>query len=279
MPPQVPTCLDTRVETVADAHVIFYSVFLNMRPKVVQRLNVHEREHIHSGSVFVWEERPSEQDASGVGISRWTDGRRWGPSRVRDEFLFYLEKLPEFQADPVMTAYILSSRLIKQTYSALVNTPAGERKWHLVAYYTIQSHSALRPIDDDVTLGMLRNSVPPGLFHPARMIRAVRGRSPSTDDREPIAGPSRAAHQCDSPSPSPSPSPRALLAPLPELKPHPLQELCGLQPDPHQAQACSLRSDKHDLAPLIYLRTTPYPPRHPIDCVALRSLDCMVRIV
>ncbi len=31
---------------------------------------------------------------SGVvsGIERWTDGLKWGPSRVRDDFLFYQEK-------------------------------------------------------------------------------------------------------------------------------------------------------------------------------------------
>jgi hypothetical protein len=26
------------------------------------------------------------------GIERWTDGLKWGPSRVRDDFLFYQEK-------------------------------------------------------------------------------------------------------------------------------------------------------------------------------------------
>lgn len=26
------------------------------------------------------------------GIERWTDGLKWGPSRVRDDFLYYQEK-------------------------------------------------------------------------------------------------------------------------------------------------------------------------------------------
>ena len=34
-----------------------------------------------------------------------------------------------------------------------------------------------------------------------------------------------------------------------------------------------------DLAPLVYDQLAPYPPRHPVDSVALRSLDVRVRLV
>lgn len=34
-----------------------------------------------------------------------------------------------------------------------------------------------------------------------------------------------------------------------------------------------------DLAPLVYDRLAPYPPRHPVDSVALRSLDVRARLV
>lgn len=36
---------------------------------------------------------------------------------------------------------------------------------------------------------------------------------------------------------------------------------------------------RFDLAPLVYDRMAPYPPRHPVDSVALRSLDVRVRLV
>jgi len=62
---------------------------------VTRRLDTEERRSISSGCVFVWEERGPNAEATGLGIERWTDGIRWGPSRVRDEFLFYHEKDPE----------------------------------------------------------------------------------------------------------------------------------------------------------------------------------------
>jgi Gti1/Pac2 family transcription factor len=46
--------------------------------------------YIRSGSVFVWEENEDE-----AGIKRWTDGCMWSQSRMREQFLFYEEKLSD----------------------------------------------------------------------------------------------------------------------------------------------------------------------------------------
>ena len=96
---------------------------------IQRRLDASERAEVVSGAVFVWEERsaasttlpgnPQPDDAadsgsyayplrslsysfystaspSGIvsGIERWTDGLKWGPSRVRDDFLFYQARDP-----------------------------------------------------------------------------------------------------------------------------------------------------------------------------------------
>ncbi len=101
---QRPTCTDIRVRSVSDALVIFYAVSKGVLPIVSRRLDSEERRCIRSGSVYVWEERGPDAEATGVrfrpssplsvmltlfyfffqlGIERWTDGIRWGPSRVR----------------------------------------------------------------------------------------------------------------------------------------------------------------------------------------------------
>jgi hypothetical protein len=92
-----------RVRSPLDAQIIFHAVSLGILPMVSRRLDTEERRDIHSGCVFVWEERGANAEATGVrsscrlgreqleltrfaqlGIERWTDGIRWGPSRVRD---------------------------------------------------------------------------------------------------------------------------------------------------------------------------------------------------
>ncbi|EEB93951.1 hypothetical protein MPER_07323 [Moniliophthora perniciosa FA553] len=83
----------------------------------------------------------------------------WGPSRVRDEFLFYHQKESDVEDDPLNPitpwAQLLRrrdtssrhpragsqssepERLVKQTYSVHVSLPADRprgivRKWHLI---------------------------------------------------------------------------------------------------------------------------------------------------
>lgn len=72
--------------TTDDAHRIFHAagVLRILGPMVHRRLDAEERRYVRPGSVFVWEERSTTSEAAGLGIERWTDGLRWGPSRVRD---------------------------------------------------------------------------------------------------------------------------------------------------------------------------------------------------
>ncbi|THH07881.1 hypothetical protein EW145_g3083 [Phellinidium pouzarii] len=89
---QRPTLSNVRIRSTRDANQIFYAVARNLLPMTVRRLDAEERRAITSGNVYVWEERGVNSEATGMGIERWTDGMRWSPSRVRDEFLFYHQK-------------------------------------------------------------------------------------------------------------------------------------------------------------------------------------------
>ncbi|KAG2016200.1 hypothetical protein CC2G_009391 [Coprinopsis cinerea AmutBmut pab1-1] len=140
-------------------------------------------------------------------IERWTDSVRWGPSRVRDEFLYYQEK-----QSSEMTTIDLSSTsaiiryqpcyrrepLIKQTYSVFVSTPHGQKKWHLIAYYTQKTLDRLYRVRDNPfhpELATIR--VPPNVYQSARSSRpgpsqrslgtvapASTSRSPSRESSE-----------------------------------------------------------------------------------------------
>lgn len=63
---QQPTCTDARIRSVADAHAVFYAVEQRYLPMVNRRLDSEERRAIRSGSVYVWEERGSDSEATGV---------------------------------------------------------------------------------------------------------------------------------------------------------------------------------------------------------------------
>jgi len=165
---QQPTIAELRVKTTADALKIFHAVRHNMLPMVRRRLDADERRSIKSGDVFIWEER-GNAEASGLGIERWTDSIHWGPSRTRDDFLFYNEKLRPRNADAHHSASDTPYRqpLIKQTYSVYVEPCTGHRtKWHLIAYYTQTTLDQLRTIDHYPLLADIQ--VPEGAYKGAR---------------------------------------------------------------------------------------------------------------
>lgn len=68
---QRPTCTMLRVRSPSDAHVIFHAVSLNLLPIVARRLDTEERRAISSGCVFVWEERGSNAETTGVSARHW----------------------------------------------------------------------------------------------------------------------------------------------------------------------------------------------------------------
>lgn len=51
---------------------------------VNRRLDAADRAALRPGCVYVWEERSPASDATGTGMERFTEGRHWHPSRVRD---------------------------------------------------------------------------------------------------------------------------------------------------------------------------------------------------
>ncbi|TFY58095.1 hypothetical protein EVJ58_g6624 [Rhodofomes roseus] len=55
--PQSPTCLNVRVKTTEEAHLVLHKVALNHLPMIHNRLLEDERWSVREGSVFVWEER------------------------------------------------------------------------------------------------------------------------------------------------------------------------------------------------------------------------------
>jgi hypothetical protein len=81
---QRPTCTNVRIRSTRDAHKIFYAVQLRILPMITRRLDADERLALCSGCIYAWEERGPHTEITGLGIERFTEGRRWSPSRVRD---------------------------------------------------------------------------------------------------------------------------------------------------------------------------------------------------
>lgn len=238
---------------------------------VTRRLDTEERGLISTGSVYVWEERGPHAELTGVGIERWTDGIRWGPSRVREGFLFYHEKPTSqqllSQAMPYPGYDPSRSFLIKQTYTVFVETPRGQRKWHLIAYFTEDTVSRLRCIDDIPQLASL--SVPHGKFKSAR---SAKGRpdhifdpesdSPLFPHLEYVPHASRT---------SPPISPTTPSAPEDNWSDYPVASKNEPRPVAYasrisgKAPSEEKNSIRENLVPLHYLQDNTPPRRHPTD--------------
>ncbi|KAK7473267.1 hypothetical protein VKT23_001365 [Stygiomarasmius scandens] len=278
---QRATCTGLRVRTPADARVIFHAVVENILPIVSRRLDTEERSFITPGSIYVWEERGPNAELTGVGIERWTDGIRWGPSRVRDGFLYYHEKQDQHYPysdssfDPYTSGRDASrSILIKQTYTVFVGTPRGTRKWHLIAYFTEESLDYLRTIDDIDALATL--PVPHGQYKSAR---STKGRpenifNPDQDGQEfprieyiqyRPKSPTLSDRSSQSPPKQDSAMPRRWI----------LHGATGQVVSPnetHPPTSMGPPSPEGDLAPLVYLQTVSPPRRYPEDEKTLKKL-------
>ncbi|KAF8482569.1 Gti1/Pac2 family-domain-containing protein [Russula ochroleuca] len=271
---QRPTCTDIRIRSVADALIIFYAVSKGTLPIVSRRLDSEERRCIRSGSVYVWEERGPDAEATGLGIERWTDGIRWGPSRVRDEFLFYSERELDVELDVIGQPFSLHlppgsyygrprERLVKQTYSVYVDLAGrGRRKWHLIAYFTQETIDNLYTVDNFPELASLQ--VPGGKF---RSARCVKGRPKDASEN---TGPYSSQQ---SRSPKYAPYPASTVQPPSPLDPPAWPKAAhDLAHGKHGHSRFSSTPDGAQvLAPLAFLETTHIPKRHPIDDRALRS--------
>lgn len=211
---QQPTLQNVRIRSTRDALQVFNGVAMNRLPLVTHRLDAEERRAIAPGNVYVWEERGANTEPTGVGMERWTDGMGWGPSRVRDEFLFYHQKESDTSDDllsPVTPwAQMMrkrevisrlpgssypstrasqpsnsAERLVKQTYSVHVSLPADRprsiiRKWHLTAYFSQRKLDALDTVDNIPGIGDV--VVPDGWFRSARAGKTPRDNRKFTCD-------------------------------------------------------------------------------------------------
>lgn len=177
---------------------------------IKRRLAPSERDVLRSGDVFVWE----ESDNKGS-LERWTDGRRWSQSRMREPFLFYEEKIeitPEEKeakaarraqqrsSDPVTGLPITLSApnpirrqdrpnkpggFTKQTYSAFVLFPGAQtqRKWHLVAYFLATDYMQLPTVEHYSQLRQIR--VPDGIYVSSKNMSATSSlRQYGSDDED-----------------------------------------------------------------------------------------------
>jgi len=273
---QRATCTGLHIRSPSDAEVIFHAVWLNILPIVTHRLDTEERSSISAGSVYVWEERCPYAEATGIGIERWTDGIRWGPSRVREGFLFYHRKDSHLDTEVMYDSDTSSNRdssreiLIKQTYTVFVDTPRGRRKWHLIAYFTEDSLDYLRCIEDFPNLAYLR--VPPGKYKSAR---SAKGKLHSHANNLDIGSPDFSRQYVPS---SPEREARVNVSPTHPSQPTPLCLTWINTPNDHNHhhhhRVCPrpiTSSGVPDiLAPLAYLQNIPPPTRHPLDEKALK---------
>ncbi|KAF9040152.1 Gti1/Pac2 family-domain-containing protein, partial [Panaeolus papilionaceus] len=262
---QPPTLHPYRVQTPEEALIIFHAVYLGVLRMVSRRLDADERRAIHPGCVYVWEERGQSSDNSvGLGIERWTDSIQWGPSRVRDEFLYYRERRSPtaHEFDQLSdSAYPYRPPLVKQTYSVYVNTPNGRRKWHLIAYLTEEQHTHrdLYTVWNNPELSRIK--IPEGMYQCARVSRKnLRSHSNAAHLRE-----QQAAAALHSASWSHEPTIQRELESPPESQIPTISRDDSATPD-------STHTNGYRLAPLEFLKTVSPPKRHALDEMALIRL-------
>lgn len=63
---------NVRIRSTRDAHQIFFGVARKVVPLITRRLDAEERRAIVPGNVYVWEERGSNNEATGLGMERWS---------------------------------------------------------------------------------------------------------------------------------------------------------------------------------------------------------------
>ncbi|KAJ3523884.1 hypothetical protein NMY22_g11238 [Coprinellus aureogranulatus] len=238
---QRATCTGIRIRSPSDARVIFHAVVLNVLPMVTRRLDTEERSHIQPGSVYVWEERGPHAELTGV-----YDGGRHEYERASD----------------------LKTVLIKQTYTVFVDTPRGQRKWHLIAYFTEESLDRLLSIDDIPQLANIR--VPPGKYKSARSAKGRPDHIFNPDVEQQNTGYTQLEYvSYSTPSRRHSPTPLSDTSPgrtLTWVDVSPMQDTGN---PPRRGSPGSLASSDElpdsSLAPLAYLQNCPPPRRHPVD--------------
>ncbi|KAH9839126.1 Gti1/Pac2 family-domain-containing protein, partial [Rhodofomes roseus] len=241
---QKPTLEGVHIRSADDAHKVFHAVMQNKLQPITKRLDAEERAALKAGDVYVWARQSLAGDAYSPHMERFTEGKSWTASRVRDDFLIYYE-IPEKTKGRGGAAQRAESsenrvvrqgehdQFIKQTYSVYCNDPADAqpspegrpkepKKWHLNAYFTKLTEGQLKTIDDIEELREL--VVPEGMFRSARTSKTGKkgesSRTTSSTKRQYAPFPSRS--QPPQPSTSSQPS-QASTSTLPPPPPAPVQ--------------------------------------------------------
>jgi hypothetical protein len=101
--PQSPTCSGIKIRSVHDAQVVLYACHIGRLEMIKMRLDSADRHALASGNVYAWEERSPRSDPMGSGIERFTEGKRWTASRLRD-----VRRHPP-TSDPISTLIVSSA--------------------------------------------------------------------------------------------------------------------------------------------------------------------------
>ncbi|KDR72593.1 hypothetical protein GALMADRAFT_252738 [Galerina marginata CBS 339.88] len=297
---QHPTLQNVRIRSTRDALQVFHGVATHRLPLITRRLDAEERRNIIPGNVYVWEERGANTEPTGLGMERWTDGMGWGPSRVRDEFLFYHQKDSDVTDDlvnPVTPwARVMrpggrlprpfsvdvrplpeAERLIKQTYSVHVSLPADRprgiiRKWHLTAYFSPEKLDELDTIDNLRGVGDI--TVPDGWFRSARIGRNRRdsrtnGSSQLVPEAQSQSSTPTGLHFQHSPSPHQRQPSSSHLSTPPTPPGYSSTASSSLQSNPYETS----HHPPSQLVPLEVLVRTSGPRRDPADEQLLRRFS------
>lgn len=176
------------VRTPADAILLIQACYNGFLPRVDKRLSPKQGRSIRNGSVFIWEENET-------GLRRWTDGRKWSPSRVSGRFLVYREMeskttnpsmtqtAPEqnttsesprqkrdFRSvvgiDEVQSVERPKSQLMKLSFS--IASPTGQH-WHLINYYH-QSDLSINDLREPITDPSLKHICPQRELFPPSLV-------------------------------------------------------------------------------------------------------------
>ncbi|KAI0645878.1 Gti1/Pac2 family-domain-containing protein [Trametes meyenii] len=271
MTKQTPTCTRMRVRSVRDAEIILHAVKTGMLPMVMHRLADEDRLALASGCIYVWEERSSNPlEATGQEIQRFTEGRSWGPSRARDNFLIYYEKESAARTSILHRKNVRNApQFIKQTYSVYVDYPKNSRKWHLNAYYTQESFESLATVDD-IELFKRVPPIPPNTYVCARN-NGARKPPRQTAVAEPHLLPASIPALAFAPSPPSSGTSSASSSHYPSPPPISLPPTPPVPPAAPLPPGCVLADRR--LAPLEYLQNISPRARDPIDDMALRQFQ------
>ncbi|KAI8993933.1 hypothetical protein BD414DRAFT_521050 [Trametes punicea] len=279
MPRQSPTCTGMRVRNVRDAEIILHAVATGLLPMVMHRLADEDRLALAPGCIYVWEERSSNPlEATGQEIQRFTEGRSWGPSRARDNFLIYYEKDSPARNSLLHRKNVRHApQFIKQTYSVYVDYPRNSKKWHLNAYYTQESLETLATVDDLPIFRMVK--VPPNRYVCARNNSARRATRQNGLTEAYISHPIVKAAGAD---PSSSSSLSSSSSEEGDVH-YPVPSPISIPPTPPLPPAAPLPPGRtvadRRLAPLEYLQNISPRARDPVDDEALRQFHFDMSLV